>query len=95
LSTFRDRCQQALRELIEAKKIKPAATPSAVMDLMAALKRSLRKSRIACCKAEAKSRRRSAATQSAPAGGGQRREATTGGGAQYQYGLPTKGMTAC
>jgi DNA end-binding protein Ku len=46
-STFRDRYQEALRELIEAKmrgraiKVKPAAPPSPVVDLMAALKRSL------------------------------------------------------
>jgi DNA end-binding protein Ku len=46
-STFRDRYQDALRDLIEAKmrglpvKAKPAATPSPVVDLMAALKRSL------------------------------------------------------
>ena len=46
-STFRDRYQDAPRELIEAKmrglpvKAKPAATPSPVVDLMAALKRSL------------------------------------------------------
>jgi DNA end-binding protein Ku len=46
-STFRDRYQEALRELIEAKMkgvaIKPLAisTPAPVIDLMAALKRSL------------------------------------------------------
>jgi DNA end-binding protein Ku len=46
-STLRDRYQEALRELIEAKmrgapvKAKPATTPNPVADLMAALKRSL------------------------------------------------------
>jgi len=46
-SKFRDRYQEALRELIEAKikgaAIKPreVATPAPVIDLMAALKRSL------------------------------------------------------
>jgi DNA end-binding protein Ku len=46
-TTFRDRYQDALRELIEAKmrglpvKAKPVAAPSPVVDLMAALKRSL------------------------------------------------------
>ena len=46
-STFRDRYQEALRELIEAKmrgrpvKAKQAAAPSPVVNLMAALKRSL------------------------------------------------------
>ena len=46
-STYRDRYQEALRELIEAKMkglpIKPQAVgaPSPVIDLMAALKRSL------------------------------------------------------
>ncbi len=46
-STFRDRYQDALRELIGAKmhgmpvKAKPAVSPSPVVDLMAALKRSL------------------------------------------------------
>jgi DNA end-binding protein Ku len=46
-SEFRDRYQEALRELIEAKMkglpIKPreVATPASVIDLMAALKRSL------------------------------------------------------
>src|SRR5436853_7572055 len=46
-STFRDRYQEALRELIEAKMkglpIKPreVPTPTPVIDLMAALKRSL------------------------------------------------------
>jgi DNA end-binding protein Ku len=46
-STFRDRYQDALRQLIEAKMkgltIKPqeASKPSPVVDLMAALKRSL------------------------------------------------------
>jgi DNA end-binding protein Ku len=46
-STFRDRYQEALRELIEAKmrglpvKAQPVPAPSPVGDLMAALKRSL------------------------------------------------------
>src|ERR1700674_5567998 len=46
-STYRDRYQEALRELIEAKMkgvaIKPreVSTPPPVIDLMAALKRSL------------------------------------------------------
>jgi DNA end-binding protein Ku len=46
-STFRDRYQEALRELIEAKmkgmpaEPKPVTTPPPVLDLMAALKRSL------------------------------------------------------
>jgi DNA end-binding protein Ku len=46
-SAFRDRYQEALRELIEAKmrgmpvKTAPVATPNPVADLMAALKRSL------------------------------------------------------
>ena len=46
-STYRDRYQEALQQLIEAKTkglaIKPRAvsTPSPVIDLMAALKRSL------------------------------------------------------
>ncbi|MBV9015008.1 MAG: Ku protein [Alphaproteobacteria bacterium] len=46
-STFRDRYQEALRELIEAKmrglpvKSRPAEMPTPVVDLMAALKRSL------------------------------------------------------
>src|SRR5260221_14637374 len=46
-STFRDRYQDALRELVEAKmrglpvKAKPVTAPSPVVDLMAALKRSL------------------------------------------------------
>src|ERR1051325_9010335 len=46
-STFRDRYQEALRELIEAKmrglpvKARPTSTPSPVIDLMTALKRSL------------------------------------------------------
>jgi DNA end-binding protein Ku len=46
-STFRDRYQEALNELIEAKlkgrsvKLKPAAPAAPVLDLMAALKRSL------------------------------------------------------
>ena len=46
-STFRDRYQEALRELIEAKmqglpvKAKPAPAPPPVVNLMAALKRSL------------------------------------------------------
>ena len=46
-STFRDRYQEALKELIEAKlkglpvKARPAARPAPVFDLMAALKQSL------------------------------------------------------
>ena len=46
-ATFRDRYQEALRELIEAKmkglpvKPKQIASPPPVLDLMAALKRSL------------------------------------------------------
>jgi DNA end-binding protein Ku len=46
-ATFRDRYQEALRELIEAKMKglpvtpKPIATPAPVLDLMSALKRSL------------------------------------------------------
>jgi DNA end-binding protein Ku len=46
-ATFRDRYQEALRELIEAKmkglpvKLKEIATPAPVLDLMSALKRSL------------------------------------------------------
>jgi len=46
-SIFRDRYQEALRELIEAKikglpvKARPAARPAPVLDLMAALKQSL------------------------------------------------------
>src|SRR5262249_17042786 len=46
-STFRDRYQEALKELIEAKikglpvKAHPAAPPAPVFDLMAALKQSL------------------------------------------------------
>jgi len=46
-STFRDRYQEALRELIEAKmrglpvKAKPTETPRSVVNLMDALKRSL------------------------------------------------------
>jgi len=46
-STFRDRYQDALRELIEAKikglpiKARPETPPAPVFDLMAALKRSL------------------------------------------------------
>jgi DNA end-binding protein Ku len=46
-STFRDRYQEALRQLIEAKtkalsiKPRPVSTPAPVVDLMAALKRSL------------------------------------------------------
>ena len=46
-SIFRDRYQEALRELIEAKikglpvKARPTARPAPVLDLMAALKRSL------------------------------------------------------
>ena len=46
-SMFRDRYQEALRELIEAKmkgqpiKLQVAETPAPVIDLMAALKRSL------------------------------------------------------
>jgi DNA end-binding protein Ku len=46
-STFRDRYQEALRELIEAKlkglpaKAKPVTAPPPVLDLMTALKRSL------------------------------------------------------
>jgi DNA end-binding protein Ku len=46
-STYRDRYQQALQQLIEAKmkgltiKPRPLLTPSPVIDLMAALKRSL------------------------------------------------------
>ena len=46
-ATFRDRYQEALRELIEAKmkglpvKPKQIATPAPVLDLMSALKRSL------------------------------------------------------
>src|SRR5262252_4411457 len=46
-STFRDRYQDALQQLIEAKmkgltiKLRPVSTPSPVIDLMAALKRSL------------------------------------------------------
>jgi DNA end-binding protein Ku len=48
-STFRDRYQEALRELVEAKmrgmpvKTAPVATPNPVADLMAALKQSLEK----------------------------------------------------
>jgi DNA end-binding protein Ku len=48
-ATFRDRYQEALRELIEAKlkglpvRPKPIAEPRPVVDLMAALKRSLAK----------------------------------------------------
>jgi DNA end-binding protein Ku len=46
-TTYRDRYQEALRELIEAKmkgltvKSREIAAPSSVIDLMAALKRSL------------------------------------------------------
>src|SRR5215469_15846123 len=46
-STYRDRYQEALQQLIEAKmkglpiKPRPLSTPSPVIDLMAALKRSL------------------------------------------------------
>ena len=46
-ATFRDRYQEALRELIEAKmkglpiKARPIAAPAPVFDLMTALKRSL------------------------------------------------------
>jgi DNA end-binding protein Ku len=46
-STFRDRYQEALKELIEAKlkglpvKARPEVRPAAVFDLMAALKQSL------------------------------------------------------
>jgi DNA end-binding protein Ku len=46
-ATFRDRCQEARRGLIEAKmkglpvKPKEIATPAAVPDLMSVLKRSL------------------------------------------------------
>ena len=46
-ATFRDRYQEALRELIEAKmkglpvKLKAIATPAPVLDLMRPLKRSL------------------------------------------------------
>jgi DNA end-binding protein Ku len=49
IATFRDRYQDALRELIEAKlkgrtiAPKPAAPQAPVVDLMAALKRSLAK----------------------------------------------------
>jgi hypothetical protein len=50
-TTFRDRYQDALRELIEAKirglpiKSRTVASPSAVTDLMAALKQSLAQER--------------------------------------------------
>ena len=50
-ATFRDRYQEALRELIEAKikglpvKAGPAIQPPQVLDLMAALKRSLAQER--------------------------------------------------
>ena len=46
-ATFRDRCQEALRELLEAKmkglpvKPKQVSTPAPVLDLMSPLKRSL------------------------------------------------------
>jgi DNA end-binding protein Ku len=61
-ATFRDRYQEALRELIEAKmkglpvKPKQIASPPPVLDLMAALKRSLAQETAA-----AKPRRRAAA----------------------------------
>ena len=65
-STYRDRYQEALRELIQAKvkglPIKPRAVPepSPVIDLMAALKRSLAKS---ACELRAEKEKR---TKAAP-----------------------------
>jgi len=65
-SKFQDRYQEALRELIEAKMkrvaIKPraVATPSPVIDLMAALKRSLAQEAPSAKGATAKKRTRAA-----------------------------------
>lgn len=62
-ATFRDRYQEALRELIEAKmkglpvKPKQIATPAPVLDLMSALKRSLAQETGAGRKAWTQSRR--------------------------------------
>jgi DNA end-binding protein Ku len=62
-STYRDRYQEALQQLIEAKmkgltiKPRPLSTPSPVIDLMAALKRSLAQERPAPEQRTAKSKR--------------------------------------
>jgi len=62
-STYRDRYQDALQQLIEAKmkgltiKPRPLLTPSPVVDLMAALKRSLAQEASAPEKTAAKSKR--------------------------------------
>jgi DNA end-binding protein Ku len=63
-STYRDRYQEALQQLIEAKMkgrtIKPRAvsTPSPVIDLMAALKRSLAQEPSAPAQRTGKNKRR-------------------------------------
>src|SRR5215468_4834994 len=62
-STYRDRYQEALQQLIEAKmkgltiKPRPLSTPSPVIDLMAALKRSLAQEPSAPQQRAAKSKR--------------------------------------
>jgi len=88
-SKFRDRYQEALRELIEAKMkglpIKPqeVATPAPVIDLMAALKRSLAQempvAKVATPKKRARAvlDRRQRSLLLPVSGGGTRKEAVT------------------
>jgi len=72
-STYRDRYQDALQQLIEAKmkgltiKPRPLLTPSPVVDLMAALKRSLAQEPSAPEQTAAKSKRAKQADRRQPA----------------------------